>query len=255
MCGIHAAIGTKAVLGSRAERVLVMNEAQAEVHRRAGVPADRIAVTGAPFLDDLVTLRRRFGVAERHRLRRALGLADDQPIVLFVTKSRFSLAASREAHEAVIREVVGVVRRQLPGWACVVKLHPAESIADYAWLRDARDASVSIVKDHPVEELLLLADLTLCLGTSSPALTATMLGCPLVLVNLTGASMLEAHGDLVSAATTVRSGSELETLLRRIGHDPLAIARFKVASVIDEASADGRACERIVTHLRALAGA
>jgi hypothetical protein len=254
ICGIHATVEAKDVLGSRSERVLLMSNAQLEVHRQAGVPPDRIRVTGAPFVDGLMTLRQRFDAAARKRLRHELGLSDG-PVALFLTKTRFRLSpeGSREIHETVIRQVVSAIRRELSGWAFVLKLHPNEPIEDYQWLINARDPFVTVVKDHPVEELLLLSDLTLSLGTSSPAFTAAILGCPLILVNFTAAPMLEAHGDFVAAAKTVRSESELSVVLRQIDDNPETIARLRVPSVVDDVWADGRASERIVGHLRELA--
>lgn len=254
LCGIHATVESKDVLGCRADRVLLMSEAQREIHRQAGVPVDRIRVTGAPFVDRLIALRRGFDAPARQRMRESLGLGD-RPLALFVTKTRFRLSpdGSREIHAAVIRDVVEAIRRELPGWVCVVKLHPNEPIADYQWLIDEADPLVTVVREHPVEDLLLLSSLTLSLGTSSPAFAAAIIGCPLVLVNFTDAAMLDAHSDFAAIARTVRSPSELRLVLKEIAESAEAAARLKVPSIVEDRWADGRACERIVTHLRELA--
>src|SRR5207302_7073607 len=73
--GDRAAIGEKAVLGSRSDRVFVMDERQRQIHREAGVPADRIAVTGAPFIDEILEFRDRFDAVRRAEVRKAIAVA------------------------------------------------------------------------------------------------------------------------------------------------------------------------------------
>ncbi|MGE0040270.1 MAG: hypothetical protein AB7H88_04095 [Vicinamibacterales bacterium] len=252
-CGVHAAILTKGVIGSQADRSLLIDEGQLEVHEAAGVPAARLRVTGAPFLDDLFTARDRFDDVARRRVLAGLGL-DDRPMAVFISKTRHRIGADPSLHETIVRDVVGAIRAQLPGWACVVKLHPNEDEADYQWLIDEADPLVRVVKRVVVEDLLLAGQLTLSLGTSSPAFTATLLGRPLILVNFTGASILDAHGGFVAAATSARSAAELGHLLGQVAREGrAALARLTMPPAVEAAWFDGRASERIVGHLRELA--
>jgi UDP-N-acetylglucosamine 2-epimerase len=247
VAGVHVATGAKAVLGTRADRALVMDDEQAQVHIRAGVPADRVSVTGAPFVDRLVGLRRRFDAEARSRTLAAVGV--DAPVALILTKSLHRLGwATRDMHDTLVREMVEAVRVELPGWACLVKLHPAESVDEYRALLGGDAGDVRIVKDAVVEELLLASDVAVSLGTSGAALSARVLGARLVVVTHPAISMLAAHGDLAADPTTVRSTAELRTRLREMR------AAESAPSFLDGDSiwTDGRASQRIARALRAI---
>lgn len=250
MAGIHATVGAKAVLGSRADLVCVMNERQAAVHRDAGVAAERIAVTGAPFIDGMLDLAKRFDEAARRGVRDGLGL-DGRRSAVFVTKSLFRLGwATREEHEASIRAVLAAFRRELPDWVCVVKLHPMESLEDYAALVDGTDDAVRVVKEGPAEDLILASDFVLSLGASSPAFAARVFDRPLALVNFTATAMLDSHPDLTDAVPTFRRPEELEATLRAIRTDPTSLDRLRCAA--RDEWMDGRASARIADRVRSL---
>ena len=247
LAGVHVATGAKAVLGSRADRVLVMDEAQAQIHIRAGVPAERVSVTGAPFLDQLVTLRRRFDAAARSRTLAAVGL--EGSVALILTKSLHRLGwTTRAMHDTLVREMVEAVRAELPGSACLVKLHPAESVEEYRALLGDDAGGVRIVQEAPVEELLLASDVAISLGTSGAALSARVLGARLVVVTHPSIPMLGAHGDLAADPRTVRSTPELRARLREMRATPPAPRALGG----DDAWTDGRASERIARALRAI---
>jgi UDP-N-acetylglucosamine 2-epimerase len=247
MVGIHVATGAKAVLGSRADHVLVMDEVQRQIHVRAGVPAERVRVTGAPFVDRLVALRRAFDGDARTRALAAVGI--DGRVALVLTKSLHRLGwTTRAMHETLVREMVAAVRGELPGWVCLVKLHPTEMVDEYrALLPD--DANVRVVRDAPVEELLLASDVAVSLGTSGAALSARVLGTRLIVVTHPSIPMLGAHGDVAVDGGTVRSAAELRRRLRELR---AATAPPAAAPTLDQVWADGRASERIADVLRAI---
>jgi hypothetical protein len=250
LLGVHVATGAKAVLGSRADHVLAMDAEQARIHVAAGVPAERVRVTGAPFVDQLIALRRQFDDRARQRTLAAIGV--EGRVALILTKSLHRLGwTSRATHDALITGMIDAVRTELPGWTCLVKLHPAESIEEYRALVAGGDAAVRIVKEAPVDELLLAADVTVSLGTSGAALTARLLGAPLIVVTPEGIPMLAAHGDLAAGPTAVRSSVELRARLRalrsmRAGH-PAAASGDGAGEC-----ADGRASARIAAILRTI---
>jgi UDP-N-acetylglucosamine 2-epimerase len=247
MVGIHVATGAKAVLGSRADRILVMDEEQAQIHVRAGVPVERVTVTGAPFLDQLVALRARFDAHARSRALAAVGA--EPPVALLLTKSLHRLGwTTKTVHEAIVREAVDAVRAELPGWTCLVKLHPAESVEEYRSLLGDGDGRLRIVKEAPVEELLLASDIVISLGTSGAALSARVLGAPLVVVTHPSVPMLSAHGELAADPTTVHSTAVLRARLRAMAGAPSASRPSRGASVWT----DGRASDRIAAALRAM---
>jgi len=248
MAGIHVATGAKGVLGSRADHVIVMDHEQARIHIGAGVAAERVSVTGAPFVDGLVALRRRFDGDLRRRTLAGAGI--DAPVALILTKSLHRLGwTTRAMHEALVQEMVAAVHAELPGWTCAVKLHPAESVDEYrAFLADG---AVRIVQDAPVEELLLASDVVISLGTSGAALSARVLGARLVVVTHPSVPMLGAHRDLAADPATAGSTVELRArlrALRTIGGTPWA----PPAPDGDTVGSDGRASERIADALHAI---
>lgn len=250
MVGIHVATGAKAVLGSRADRVLVMDDEQAHVHVLAGVPAERVSVTGAPFLDQLVALRQRFDAEARLRTLAALGV--EGPVALILTKSLHQLGwTTRAMHETLVRDMVEAVRAELPGWACLVKLHPTESVEEYRALFGDGDGGVRVIKDAAVEELLLASDVAISLGTSGAALSARVLGARLVVVTHPSVPMLAAHGDVADDPSTVRSAAELRGRLREV-RAPSGRPVASRAANGDGVWTDGRASERIAHALRAI---
>jgi hypothetical protein len=247
MAGVHVATGAKAVLGSRAEHVIVMDDAQAKVHVRAGVPAERVSVTGAPFVDQLVALRRRFDADVRRRTLAGAGVA--APVALILTKSLHRLGwTTRAMHETLVRDMVEAVHAELPRWACLVKLHPAESVEEYRAL--LADGAARIIKDVPVEELLLASDVVISLGTSGAALSARVLGARLIVVTHPSVPMLGAHGDLAADPATVSSTLELRARLRSLGTTGGTPA--PPAADGDTATSDGRASERIAEVLEGI---
>jgi UDP-N-acetylglucosamine 2-epimerase len=238
LVGIHVATAAKAVLGSRADRVLVM------VHVRAGVPSERVTVTGAPFVDRLVALRRRFDAETRRRTLAAVGV--EAPVALILTKSLHRLGwTTRDMHDTLVRDMVDAVRAELPGWTCLVKLHPAESVEEYGALTDRDDPPVHLVKEAEVEPLLLASDVAISLGTSGAALSARVLGTRLVVVTHPSVPMLGAHGHLAADRATVRSAAELRSRLREVRATPAPPAADGAA-----VATDGRASERIARALR-----
>jgi hypothetical protein len=248
VAGIHVASGAKAVLGSRADRVLVMNEEQAQIHVRAGVPAERVSVTGAPFLDQLVALRRRFDDETRRRTLAAFGVV--APVAVILTKSLHQLGwTTRAIHATLVRDMVEAVRAELPGWTCLVKLHPAETVDEYRALLGNDDHALRIIKEAAVEELLLASDVAISLGTSGAALSARVLGVRLVVVTHPSVPMLGAHGDLAADPATVRSAAELRVRLREVRATSAPRPRPGDG---DGLWTDGRASQRIADALRAL---
>jgi UDP-N-acetylglucosamine 2-epimerase len=244
LVGIHVATAAKAVLGSRADRVLVMDDEQAQVHVRAGVPSERVTVTGAPFVDRLVALRRRFDAETRRRTLAAVGV--EAPVALILTKSLHRLGwTTRDMHDTLVRDMVDAVRAELPGWTCLVKLHPAESVEEYGALTDRDDPPVHLVKEAEVEPLLLASDVAISLGTSGAALSARVLGTRLVVVTHPSVPMLGAHGHLAADRATVRSAAELRSRLREVRATPAPPAADSAA-----VATDGRASERIARALR-----
>lgn len=249
-CGVHVVLGPKGVLGANCDRAFVMDESQAEVHRNAGVLPQRIVVTGAPFIDELIDLRNRFDSTARERLRSDLDLGTRRVVTLF-TQSLFRLKyATRDAHDSVVRDTLAVVRHFLPDWRCVIKPHPMEAVEDYRALV-AEAADVRVTKDTPADELVLLSDLVISLGTTSPSQVARMLGVPVLILNPIDNQLFAAHSDAFVPGTVLRTTAELARVLETVERDADALGEL-CGDYRSHQWIDGHASTRIANHIRDL---
>jgi hypothetical protein len=137
-------------------------------------PPAALAVTGSPRLDAIVGAARRFGDADRRRLRDALGATGDAPVVIVAAKHA-QLGAS---YPALVEAARG-----MPGIRLVVKPHPAEGDAPYR----AAAADVANVVIAPADaDLGQLTAIAAALVTanSTAAIEAMPLDVPALVVGL-----------------------------------------------------------------------
>lgn len=238
-CGVHAVMGVKGVLGEHADWLFVANDAQRRIHEAAGHSRDRIVVSGAPFREALEIRARRFSSDDVARVRAAMGI-DHRPLVIVLTKSLFRLGwTTRGFQEELVKALTVVIRRELPDWHVVIKLHPAEDFTDYEHLAGSH---IRIVKDVAVEDLLLAADLAISVGGSSPALAAPILGIPVIVFSPDDVPMLSVHHETSEDVLVVQNLEDLAAALRR-AKQASHVQRFQAAN------GDG-ASSRIVEYLQ-----
>ena len=115
-------LSNKGLIGVAPDRVLVWNDAQRdEAVRLHGVPAGRVAVTGAPVFDQW------FDWAPRRSRREfcgMLGLDPDRPLLLYVCSSRFIATDERDAVLRWIKAVRASDDPVLAGASILVRPHP-----------------------------------------------------------------------------------------------------------------------------------
>jgi hypothetical protein len=137
-------------------------------------PAEAIAITGSPRLDELVAAVRALTPDDLARIRRQTGAAADQPIVLFAAKER----EARRALPALIDAI-----KAMPEVHLAIKPHPAETPDAYA----KAVAGVSNVRvlgaDAPLAPLLAAAG-ALVTVNSTVAVDAMALGLPSLVIGL-----------------------------------------------------------------------
>jgi hypothetical protein len=160
-----------------ASRICVLNEPVARRFRDRGVPAERVVVTGNPAFDRLD----RLDVARlRRESRAAMGLADNQPLVSWMSQPEperhpFSGAVGDPRLPERIEHHLADGLAQRPSLQLVLRLHPSED-------RPRALAGPRIRysdSTQPLDALLCASD---CVVTcsSTVGLEAALLGIPVV---------------------------------------------------------------------------
>ncbi len=155
------------------DRTLLFNGYAEEHLRTAGAfPADRLAVTGSPGLDSLMTRIASFTAADREAAREALGARARQPLVVLTTK--FS------EMRATLPALVEAVRRR-PDIQLAIKAHPAENRDVYASsIGDLANITI-VAPDADLAEVLSAAD-AIVTRNSTVAIDALVLGLPALVI-------------------------------------------------------------------------
>ena len=231
--------------GGEAKLFAVMGEAFRDQFLAQGVRGKRIVVCGHPTHDTVFQRAQTVDETERARLRETYGLAPDRTIVLYATQPvLWRKVITRETLERNVRAIAEAVSRQ-PGCELVLKLHPREDAADYAFCA-ALDPTVRVLTQAEMPDLIAASDLFIS-SSSSTVLLAMMLDRPIVTVNfdnvphfdqfeeIGGTIHVRSYDDFAAAFGRLLSDEEARTALARQRADVLArYTRF-----------DGRAAERI----------
>ena len=223
-----------------ADRICVLNAHVADQFAARGVPNERLAITGNPAFDRLVTLDYD-GVRRRARSRR--GIAEGQRVVAFISQPEpemhpFSFERGDSELPMRIERAIAADFQDESGVVLILRLHPSE----------ARDYSISGARivhsaaSEPLDEILCAAD---CIVTSSSTvgLEAGLLGIPVVQTML---SIFSADLPLAGMgyAEEARSIADIGPAIRKaLAHSratsatPPQPATPMVADVIDEIAA------------------
>jgi len=204
------------------DRLLVYGDAhRRHLVDRQGIEAGRIAVTGAPYLDQLERQKREVD----RRLQRKLGLGPRQPFVVMAVSNPANMVTLQQ-HERTIRAVMGLsTRLRMP---LVARLHRGDSPAHYERLaREVPGQRLVVVRNDapgwPGTILDWLQGCSLLLtGASTVALEAMLLDVPVVTMDFTGDY---ADVDFIKARATEHVTDEV------------ALVRAATALVADPASA------------------
>ena len=223
VCRFAAADGT---LGYLPDTVAVMDARAQRELAAAGVPDDRIVVTGQPAFDELTEVRQQFTAAHREEVRRSLGVAPADLLIGFVSQPLGELYRTTQGDARFLgydeREVLGLVIDAVASLRevaarpvrLVIRCHPRESSSSFssfenAWTRVAR-------ADNDARAVAMSCDLVVGMN-SALLLEACFLGCPVLSVQpgLRGRDALPSNASGASVAVYTREGvaPALRTLL------------------------------------------
>lgn len=149
---------------------------------QVGVPAESLQVTGNPAADVLADVRDRSTADQRRQRRQDLGVKTGERLVVFLSQPHSAMPAVMERYGYDETQVLRMVLRGVRQCASdlnetvrlVVRPHPRESPATFAWL--GAEENVSVVVDGDGHELVLSADAVVGM-TSALLVDAALLGC------------------------------------------------------------------------------
>jgi glycosyltransferase involved in cell wall biosynthesis len=235
--------------GGEARLFAVMGQAFREQFLAQGVRGKRIEATGHPTHDAVFRRAATLDAYARARTRDEHGLSPDRTIVLYATQPvLWRKVITRETLERNVRAMAAAVRRQ-PGCDFVLKLHPREDAADYAFCATL-DPPVPVITHAEMPDLIAASDLFVS-SSSSTVLLAMMLDRPIVTVNFDRVPHFDQF-EPIGGTLHVRTHDDFERAMQGLLSDPeaaRALARARADVVSRYTRFDGRAAERIARLL------
>jgi len=231
--------------GGEARLFAVIGEAFRDQFVRQGVRGKRIEATGHPTHDAVFRRLQTIDDAERAAIRRRYQLPQDRTIALYATQPvLWRKVMTHEALEENVRAIAAAVAGR-PDCQLVVKLHPREDPADYAFCADL-DPPVQVITQAEMPDLIAACDLFIS-SSSSTVLLAMMLDRPIVTVNFNAVphfDQFEAIGGTVHVRTHEQFKQELDRLLEN-SQAAAQLRRQRQDVVARYTRFDGHAADRI----------
>lgn len=245
LSGISTYSGPRRIWGLTANVLFAADSNQAAILHKLGVREDKILATGVPFMDMIYRRIEDSTPARQAKLRAAIGIPSDGPVLLVATKAIGSLAVPATAHgqASVVQWVARTLTEALPGWRLLFKLHPNESAEAYrTWLAPFPAATAN--RDMNIMDALSISSALVSFGVSSPSYYAKLIGLPQCVVRWPGmidAGHMANFPGIPVAEDAAGLAAAVATLLARNvtgGSTPSRAEQF-----------DGHACRRMIRVL------
>jgi capsular polysaccharide biosynthesis protein len=218
-------------------RTLLFDEHAAAHLRTAGsFPADALAVTGSPRLDDLIASVARLTGSVVDGIRQQTG-GLERPLVLFAAKER-------EARRA-LPELVAAVR-SLPDLQLAIKPHPAETAGVYAAVVGGAP-NIRVVPPETALSALLGAASGVVTVNSTVAIDALALGVPALVIGLPNNLTPFVDAGLMLGANTAAG---IREALRKLLYDQEFRSRILRGRSSGAAASAARSAEAILSLRR-----
>lgn len=240
--------------GGEARQFAVMGAAFRDLFASQGVHSKQIVVTGHPTHDAVFRRAATLDAAERAEIRASYGLPSDKTIILYATQPvLWRKVITRETLEANVRAMAAAVAAQA-GCLLVLKLHPREDPADYAFCA-ALTPPVRVLAQAEMPDLIAACDLFVS-SSSSTVLLAMMLDRPIITVNFDAVPHFDQF-EPIGGTRHIRTHADFAAALRSLLDDPAAEADLagQRASVVQRYTRfDGQAAARIAGLVAAATG-
>jgi glycosyltransferase involved in cell wall biosynthesis len=231
--------------GGEARQFAVMGEAFRDQFKSQGVANKEIVVTGHPTHDVTFRQAQTLDAAQRAEARTQHGIDQDCTLVLYATQPvLWRKVITRETLERNVRAMAEAVSRR-PERRLVLKLHPREDPADYAFCTTL-DPPVSVIPRTELPALIAASDLFVS-SSSSTVLLAMMLDRPIVTVNFDDVPHFDQF-EPIGGTIHVRTHEAFADAIERALEDPSIrddLARQRASVLARYTRFDGRAAERI----------
>jgi glycosyltransferase involved in cell wall biosynthesis len=231
--------------GGEAHLFAVMGEAFRDQFLAQGVRGKRIVVCGHPTHDTVYQRAQTVDAAERARIRQSYDLPQDRTLVLYATQPvLWRKVMTREALERNVRTMAETVAGQT-GCELILKLHPREDAADYAFCADLTPP-VRVLTQAEMPDLIAACDLFIS-SSSSTVLLAMMLDRPIITVNFDEVPHFDQF-EGIGGTVHVRTHEAFAAAFGRLLADDDAraeLARQRADVIARYTRFDGHAAERI----------
>lgn len=247
-------IGQQTVLP---DRIALMDESARRGMIAAGIPADKLLITGQPAFDDLGSLIPH-GAAIRRRLRAAEGIAEKQLLVVFASQPLAQLRQQagfadygydeHTALELLASALQAIAAQRQLTLRLLVRPHPREKDSDLQrHVLERPGLQISIVRGGNAREWALAADLVCGMHTVLLQ-EACYLECPVLSLQpgLRGEDPLPANRQKLSCSVT--DPAKLPAALEKMLFEPATRAAF--AKRQRDARPTGNATEKIIELAR-----
>ncbi|MFN8522546.1 MAG: CDP-glycerol glycerophosphotransferase family protein [Chloroflexota bacterium] len=236
--------------GGEARTFAVMGQAFADQYERQGVHSKRIVVTGHPSHDATFERARATSDADRHAIRQRYGIAADRRLVLYATQPvLWRRVMTAEQLRSSIRSIASAVAAAPDSPHLVIKLHPREDPADYAFCA-ALNPPMQVIPTADMWDLIAAADVFIS-SSSSTVLLAMMLDKPIITVNFDEVPHFDVF-EGIGATLHVRTAGQFAAALKLVLDDPSTqrMLAEQRKDVIDRYTRfDGQATERVAALL------
>ncbi len=237
--------------------VAVMDEHAKEGMIAAGIPGERIVVTGQPAFDKLARIRELYAPEDSELLRRTIGVAPDARLICFVAEA-FQRDFGEQlgyTEQSVLRELIQVCGRvhsesKLP-LHLAVKLHPRNDPGEFAWLQKYPATPGLQVTLHWTEQppipLVMASDVVVGM-TSVLLVESILLGRPTVSFQPGAREREGLIATVIGAIPLLEDRDACFDVLRGLLQDPEFRSRYLARQ--SRLGADGEATVRVAELVR-----
>lgn len=234
----------------QATKVCIWSELVKQELVKSGGLTEKIVVTGSPGLDMIYRQDSYFGQETTNRIYELLNIERDKEIILFTSQPFAKDGMCTFEEQRRLTELVIESCAEFPGYILVIKLHPRESLKDYAYIDQSSFRNrFRLVRDEDAYlwDLIYVSKIVMT-QSSTTGLEAVLFDKDVININL----IIKTQPDYVREGTTVSvyNETELPYALYQILNDKQTQLNLKKARgrfiQNNLPTFDGRATDRVM---------
>jgi CDP-glycerol glycerophosphotransferase (TagB/SpsB family) len=144
------------------DKIAIMDKLAEEAMIREGFDKERLVVTGNPYFDELIELKKRFGKEDRRKVRADLAIAPYTFLILYASQP-IEFHYGQElgyTEKTALRELLDSVN-SFPRKAdmdILVKVHPRENKRDLEEITEKYNLPIVVDQSYPIRQAILASD-------------------------------------------------------------------------------------------------